>query len=105
MVALSSAAIVVPGSAGIVDEARRLFYSGQVMRARQALGPLASGPEHLPALELARTYDPHYLTQTRGRDAAADVIKARALYEDAIRKGSTDATVDLRRMSQSFGQN
>lgn len=90
------ARISVPAAA--IEAARALFLSGQVVRARAELQGMVASGDPAPVLELARTYDPHYLMQTRGRDASADVTRARSLYQEAAKKGSTLATEDMTRL-------
>jgi hypothetical protein len=81
-----------------------MFMRGQVSKARAALLALVPGPRAEALLELARTFDPHYVALTSQPDAGADVKRARALYEEAVRLGSSAAKVDLLLLLNAKGQ-
>ena len=87
---------------GSVATARQLFFAGQVVRAREILQTLLPGANGEAVLELARTFDPHYLGLTSGRDATANVTRARDLYQEATSKGAGAAAGDLKRLLDSF---
>ena len=82
-----------------VEEARALFQSGEVLKARERLQSAggsngnARNPDLL--LELARTYDPAYLDRLTKKDGNANAALARALYEQAAQFGSSAAAFDL----------
>jgi hypothetical protein len=76
----------------VVAQAERRIRNGDVAGAREMLA--AEGGSHGQALFLhANTYDPEMLASwgERGRGAAADVAKARALYKRAADAGVKDA--------------
>ena len=93
------------GIAKVVEEARSLFQSGEIIKARERLQAAGSGsgnarnPDLL--LELARTYDPNYLDRLPKKDAIANPGLARALYEQAASFGSSAAAFDLLQLRRS----
>lgn len=82
----------------MLGDARLLFRSGQVRKAREVLLTLPPGPKGETLLELARTYDPFYLDMVPKPDAAPDPARARTLYEEAAKLGSASAEADLKRL-------
>lgn len=89
-----------------IDEARGLFQSGEVIKARERLqaAGTASGNARNPdiLLELARTYDPVYLDRLAKKDATANPGLARALYEQAASFGSSAAAFDLLQLRRAL---
>lgn len=82
-----------------LEEARALFQSGEVMKARTLLQTMtnATGQARNPdlLLELGRTYDPNYLDRLAKKDATPNPSLAKSLYEQAIALGSSQAAFDM----------
>ena len=72
------------------------------MRAREVLLAAVSEAPADVLLELARTFDPYYLASIVGTDAQADPQRALALYEEALKNGSTSAPSDVERLRRAF---
>lgn len=79
-------------------EARRLFSEGRVKAARDVLAAGWQTVDPEVTLELARTFDPHYIALLPTADAGFDVRLARALYGKAVSLGSAVAIGNLRRL-------
>lgn len=79
-------------------EARRLFSEGRVKAARDVLAAGWQTVDPEVTLELARTFDPHYIALLPTADAGFDVRLARALYGKAVSLGSAVAAGNLRRL-------
>ena len=86
-------------AAKAIEEARALFQSGEVVKARERLRAAtnSSGQGRHPdlLLELARTYDPNYLDRLAKKDVTAEPALAKALYEQAVSMGSSAAAFDM----------
>lgn len=85
-----------------LDLARRLLQRGKVVEARMALQPIVRAFPATGLHELARTYDPFYLSQLPRIDDGSEPRKAASLYEDAINHGATAAGNDLDRLRASY---
>lgn len=90
--------------ASAIEEARGLFQSGEVLKAREWLQSAGSRNGRNPdlLLELARTYDPIYLDRLSKKDASANAGIARALYEQAASFGSSAAAFDLLQLRRAI---
>ena len=72
-------------------EGRELIAKGDIEAARRLLqqGAVEGNPQYLMAL--AETFDPNMLAAWSARGAAADVLRARALYQSALVQGENKA--------------
>lgn len=95
---VAAAAPASGSAAGQLADAKRLFRSGQVRKARETLLALPAGQRGEAVLELARTYDAFYLELSAKPDAAPDPKRALSLYEEARKLGNSSADVDLKRL-------
>lgn len=81
-----------------VAEARTLMLKGEVRAARRKLLAAMTGNNPEVVLAFARTFDPNELARLPKSDAAADPVRARALYEHARQMGSMAASEALGRL-------
>lgn len=81
-----------------VAEARNLMLKGEVRAARRKLLAAMTGNNPEVVLAFARTFDPNELARLPRSDAAADHVRARALYEHARQMGSKAAAEALGRL-------
>lgn len=79
----------------IMEQARQRIAAGDVIRAREWLLSALNGARPEVLHELARTFDPNFLGRITQPNAVAEPVRARALYEEAIRLGAKGATDDL----------
>jgi hypothetical protein len=86
-----------------MDQARARIAAGDVLRAREWLLSALNGARPEALHELARTFDPNFLSRISQANAVADPARARALYEEAIRFGAAGAKDDLNQLLKSTG--
>ena len=91
-------AVTDPQARQTMDEARKLFRSGDVTKARVRFNMAVSAPLGLVLLELGRTFDPNYLSRLPKADAEANIAQARTLYEQASKLGATEAKQEMQRL-------
>lgn len=89
----------------VLAKAQSLLLGGDVIASRRLLEGELPGQRHTVALQIGRTYDPHYLGQIAGANAGADPGRARHYYELAAKLGSGAATLDLHRLDSNRPQN
>jgi hypothetical protein len=85
-----------------IEHGRALFRTGKVLSARERFLSAVADQPALVLLELARTFDPHYLEKITTADGRPEPHRARSLYEEAMRRGSKAAADDLKRISASL---
>lgn len=95
--AAADAAIKVESDKAVSD-ARTMMQRGEVQAARRRLLAAMTGNNAEVVLTFARTFDPAELARLPRSDAAADPVRARALYEHAARMGAKEAAEPLKRL-------
>lgn len=88
-----AAEVVQPGPvvAHVIAEAKRRVESGDVTGARDILAAYGNDAHGLVPYALAETYDPNMLAAWGTRGIAPDVVKAKALYGEALDLGNDRA--------------
>lgn len=81
-----------------IEVARELFREGKVKKAREALIAIIKIAPADSLLELARTFDPHYISTLPSIDSGSEARRALSLYEEAITYGSSAAVRDRDRL-------
>lgn len=85
-----------------IEHGRALFRTGKVLSARERFLSAVADHPAIVLLELARTFDPHYLEKIAAADGRPEPHRARSLYEEAMRRGSKAAADELKRISASL---
>lgn len=78
-----------------VAEGKKRILAGDILGGREVLMPAVSADEPEAIMALAETYDPNMLAAWGVRDVAADVTRARELYERALGAGIEPARARL----------
>ncbi len=81
---------------------RQLFQAGKVQEARKRFIAALNGLSPEATLELARTFDTHYLSKLGLADGAPDIQRALQLYKSAVERGSEAAKADLARVEATI---
>ncbi len=89
------------GLAQIIQRARDMVRRGQVLKAREQLLAAVSQSPSETLLELGRTFDPYYLPSGVSSDGQPEPVRARSLYEEAVKLGSAAAARDLERLRRA----
>lgn len=83
----------------LIAHAGELLRTGQVQRARKLLQALRPGIAGQPSLELARSYDPDFLSGIPKHDGEPDLPLARQYYSEALKDGAREAQAPLARLT------
>lgn len=82
----------------LYEEGERLISMGRVIEGRTRLFAAMEGANPDVLLALARSFDAFYLSKLGSSDGAPDPVRAVALYQRAIERGSQQAAEDLARL-------
>lgn len=82
----------------LYEEGERLVSMGRVIEGRTRLFAAMEGANQEVLLALARSFDAFYLSKLSSSDGAPDAVRATALYQRAIERGSSQAGEDLARL-------
>lgn len=82
----------------LYEEGERLISMGRVIEGRTRLFAAMEGANPEVLLALGRSFDAFYLSKLASSDGAPDAVRAVALYQRAIERGSTQAVEDLARL-------
>lgn len=88
----------------IMEQARQRIAVGDVIRAREWLLSAMNSARPEVLHELARTFDPNFLSRISQANAVAEPARARALYEEAVRLGAKGASDDLNALLKAAPQ-
>jgi TPR repeat protein len=88
-------------SASLVKRGQERLMNGDIASARLLLKRAANAGDAQAALALGMTFDPDFLAQRGVLGIVADVTQARALYDTAIKRGSTEASRNLERLAST----
>lgn len=86
----------------LLIQGRQLFQAGKVQEARKRFIAALNGLSPEATLELARTFDTHYLSKLGLADGAPDIQRALQLYKSAVERGSEAAKADLARVEATL---
>lgn len=78
-----------------IAEGKRRILAGDITGGREALKPAVEANEPEAIMAMAETFDPNMLAAWGVRDVAADVARARDLYQKAMSAGITTARARL----------
>ncbi len=86
----------------LLIQGRQLFQAGKVQEARKRFIAALNGLSPEATLELARSFDTHYLSKLGLADGAPDMQRALQLYKSAVERGSEAAKADLARVEATL---
>ena len=84
-----------PSWTEVIAEGKERILAGDIIGGRKILAPAVEAEEPDAIMSMAETYDPNMLAAWGVRDVAADVTRARELYERAVRAGVRPAEARL----------
>jgi hypothetical protein len=88
--------------AKLIDDARKLFVSGQVSKARELLMPHANRPVANLQMAIGRTFDPNYISRISAPDSEPNPSTAMRHYGMAAQLGSDAAAQDMRELARIY---
>jgi hypothetical protein len=88
-------------SASLITRGQERLMNGDIASARLLLKRAANAGDAQAALALGMTFDPDFLAQRGVLGIVADVAQARAWYDTAIKRGSTEASRNLERLAST----
>ena len=86
----------------LLEEGVRLVSMGRVIEGRTRLFAAMEGANPEVLLALARSFDMYYLEKLATSDGTPDAVRALALYQRAVERGSIQAAEDLARLAASW---
>ena len=86
----------------LLEEGVRLVSMGRVIEGRTRLFAAMEGANPEVLLALARSFDTFYLDKIATSDGSPDPVRALALYQRAVERGSIQAAEDLARLTASW---
>ena len=88
----------------LLEEGVRLVSMGRVIEGRTRLFAAMEGANPEVLLALARSFDTFYLDKIATSDGSPDPVRALALYQRAVERGSIQAAEDLARLTASWAR-